>query len=158
MVGSERIERALDFERALLGRSAGEQVDISVARGGQPMNLALVLASAPSGGYASVDRTWEALGVMLEPVSRDDFRRFNSRYRGGLKVASVRADGPAAKQGIRRGDVLVGMHIWETISLENVSYILARPDFEQIQPVKFYILRGTETLYGHMNVSAGSIR
>ena len=45
------------------------------------------------------------------------------------------------------------MHIWETISLENVSYILNRPDFSTIAPVKFFILRGSETLYGFLPVA-----
>ena len=68
-------------------------------------------------------------------------------------MTDVRPDGPAAKQGIRRGDVLVGMHIWETITLDNVNYMLDRPDFATLEPVKFYILRGTETLYGHLTVA-----
>jgi serine protease Do len=81
------------------------------------------------------------------------FREIQSRYRGGLMVLAVRPESPAARQGIRRGDVLVGMHIWETVTLENVNYILNRSDFGTIDPVKFYILRGNETLYGHMTVS-----
>ena len=32
------------------------------------------------------------------------------------------------------GDVLVGMHIWETATLDNVAYILKRPDFADAQP------------------------
>ncbi|MEN6498408.1 MAG: serine protease, partial [Thermoguttaceae bacterium] len=56
-------------------------------------------------------------------------------------------------QGIRQGDVLVGMHIWETISLENVSYIINRPDFASLTPIKFFILRGSETLYGYLPVA-----
>jgi serine protease Do len=67
-------------------------------------------------------------------------------------VVDVRQNSPAAEQGIRAGDVLVGMHVWETVSLDNVAYILKRPDFNSITPVKFYILRGNETLYGFMSV------
>ena len=66
---------------------------------------------------------------------------------------AVRPKSPASDQGIRYGDVLVGMHKWETISLENVAYILDSDEFRQSQPVKFYILRGNETLYGHLQVS-----
>ena len=62
----------------------------------------------------------------------------------------MRSGSPAAAQGIRPGDVLVGMHIWETVSLDNVNYILKRPDFTSLTPVKFFILRGNETLYGYM--------
>jgi hypothetical protein len=48
--------------------------------------------------------------------------------------------------------VLVGMHVWETISQENVRYILNHNDLDRFQPVKFYILRGQETLYGHLTI------
>jgi serine protease Do len=154
-VAETRVDRALDFERALLGRKAGEEVAVSIARGGQPLTLNLALANLTVSKPAVVDRTWDLLGLKLEPIAFEDFVSYNSRYRGGLKVTAVRPEGPAARQGIRRGDVLVGMHIWETISMDNVAYILNRPDFQQLQPVKFFILRGAETLYGHMSVSAG---
>ena len=68
-------------------------------------------------------------------------------------MTDVRPNSPASAQGIRAGDVLVGMHIWETVSLENVAYILKRPDFATLNPVKFFILRGSDTLYGYMAVS-----
>jgi serine protease Do len=115
------------------------------------------LASAPAKRTktptTTADASWDVLGMKLSPISPEDFNRYQSRYRGGLTVTAVRPDGPAAKQGIRRGDVLVGMHVWETITLENVAYILGRADFAALEPVKFYILRGNETLFGHLNVS-----
>jgi serine protease Do len=46
------------------------------------------------------------------------------------------------------------MHIWETVSLENITYILKRPDFNSLSPVKFFILRGDETLYGYLPLPA----
>ena len=70
-----------------------------------------------------------------------------------MSVVAVRPDSPAARQGIRRGDVLVGLHIWETISLENVAYVLNRPDFADLEPVKFFILRNNESKFGHLTVS-----
>ena len=74
-----------------------------------------------------------------------------------MQVQAVRAEGPAASQGIRVGDVLVGMHVWETISQENVLYVLNHADFEKFQPVKFYILRGKDTLYGHLRVERTNV-
>jgi serine protease Do len=32
--------------------------------------------------------------------------------------------------------------------------VLDRPDFTQLEPLKFYILRGNETLFGHFSVAA----
>jgi serine protease Do len=152
-VGDVTVKRSLDFERALLGRQAGEEVEVAVQRGGEPVRLSLVMTNASPRSVAESDPHWEMLGMRLAAIRPADFARYNSRYRGGLKVLEVRPDGPAAQQGIRRGDVLVGMHHWETISLDNIDYILRHAEFATLQPIKFYILRGNETLYGHMHAS-----
>jgi serine protease Do len=149
----QEIERPLDFEWAVLGHKAGEKIELAIERNQQPVKLILVLAAKPKAAKIDEDPNWELLGMKLTPIPPQQFRQYQSRYRGGLSVAAVRPDSPAAKQGIRRGDILVGMHVWETISLENVSYILNRPDFSDISPVKFYILRGSETLFGHLPVA-----
>ena len=152
------IHRALDFERALLGRKGGQPVELAVQRNGQLLTLELVLA----GGSQLADdfdrRTWSVLGMKLVPMAPEESRALRVRYRGGMRVVAVRPGGPAARQGIRTGDVLVGMHVWETISKDNVLYILNHRDFERFQPLKFFILRGTETLYGHMRIDRGAIQ
>ena len=99
------------------------------------------------------DRTWTTLGLKLAVTDADEFKTLNTRYRGGLTVLDVRPGSPAAQQGIRRGDILVGMHIWETISLENMAYILERDDLTKHDPIVFYIIRGSDTLYGHMRLA-----
>jgi serine protease Do len=154
-VGPEKIERGLDFHRGLLEKKAGETIRMTVQRDGQAREMTLTLAAArktvPQGPNSP---SWEVLGVELKPIADETFRQqYKTRYRGGLSVVSVRADSPASEQGIRRGDVLVGMHIWETVSLENVAYILSRPDLSGLAPIKFFILRGNETLYGFLPVA-----
>ena len=158
-VAGRPIERRLDFERALLGRRQDEEVELSVERGGKPLSLSLVMKGAVyQPPQATADRHWSMLGVRLAPIPTTTFRQYKSRYRGGLKVLAVRAESPAAQQGIQSGDVLVGMHHWETVSLENVDYVLRHSDFAELQPIKFFILRGSQTLYGHINVSVASRR
>ena len=152
-VGNRKVRHTLDYELALLGRPVSEEIELSVNRQGETIEKSLVLARGSSQSTPATDRAWEALGLKLSPMPKSQFRRFNSRYNGGLSVLAVRRDGPAARQGIRRGDVLVGMHEWETITLDNVRYILNRKDFAGLQPMKFYILRGDETLYGHLDVA-----
>ncbi len=152
-VGELYMTRPLDLERALLGRKPGEQVEVTVDRDNHPVKMSLVVTQLPGAKRPVTDKTWDVIGLRLEPIPASQFRRSQTHYRGGLSITAVRPDSPAAKQGIRRGDVLVGMHVWETISLDNVAYILNRPDFAEIEPLKFYILRGSETLYGHMTVS-----
>ncbi len=153
-VGKQQVARSIDFERAMLGHDIGDEIGVTVRRNNQPVTLHLALAELPQNATATEDASWDLLGLKLQQIPQQQFRQLQSRYRGGLSVIAVRPDSPAAKQGIRRGDVLVGMHIWETTTLENVDYVLNRPDFTDFEPVKFYILRGSETLYGHLPVSA----
>lgn len=160
-VGETGVERPLDFQRELVERRAGESVKLTVKRGEESLAVSVTLGSpaaiapTPALSPAPTTPTWELLGLELKPVPGDEFRQqYQTQYRGGLVVLNVRPQSAAAAQGIRRGDVLVGMHVWETISLENVLYIISRPDFATINPVKFFILRGNETLYGYLAVSA----
>jgi serine protease Do len=144
----------LDLERALLNCKAGEQVELSVQRDRQTIQLELALAAAPTRApaIATINRYWRTLGLRLEPVTDSHLRKLGSPYHGGLRVVALRSDSPAARQGIRKGDVLVGMDKWETVSLENVNYILSRPGLQRAGKVKFYVVRGAETLYGHLPI------
>lgn len=99
-------------------------------------------------------RAWLPLGLELETIDEEAFtREFSTRYRGGLRVTKVRPDSPAADGGVRVGDVLVGLHIWETMSLKNVDYVLSRADLEEFLPLKFYVLRDGDVLYGHLPIT-----
>jgi serine protease Do len=162
-IASKPIRRVLDIERALLGKQPGAPVAVTIERDRKTETLDMTLASVPQRTRVETaaltstttgDRFWDTLGLRMEPVPQRTFQNYRTRYRGGLAVTDVRSDSPAARQGIRRGDILVGMHIWETITADNVNYVLDRPDFAQLEPLKFYILRGNETLFGHFSVAA----
>ena len=160
----------VDIERALIGRDAGDTVDVAVHRDGQTEELQMTLARRSMTPRSRNRRThvaakpvkrrtvdierggeaWDLLGMDLMPVASKKLSEINKQYRGGLRVARVRQDGPAAKQGIQSGDILVGMHKWETVSLDNLEYILSQVEVKSGDPVKFYIVRGTSTLYGHI--------
>lgn len=155
-VDHQHVAHPLDLERALLGQQAGDAVKLEVVRGSEELSLKLVLASPPRPRrLTAAEQVWEVLGLKLEPMPTQQFRQLRSRYHGGLRVVEVRPGSPAAEQGMKRGDVLVGMHIWETLSLENVAYVLNRPDFQSLLPLKFYVLRGSKPLYGYFEVSSG---
>jgi serine protease Do len=144
------IHRPLDFQRALLEVKPGQQLEIVAKHKEEKVSVNLALAEVVKDNKPLGQPAWDVLGLELKPIPPEEFRQnYQTRFRGGLLVAAVRPDSPASRQSIRPGDVLVGMHIWETISIENVSYILNRPDLNTVAPVKFFILRGNETLYGY---------
>lgn len=95
----------------------------------------------------SSNRAWNELGIRVSPVS---FRNLpgKNKYTGGLKVLQVRNSGPANQQGIRAGDVLLAIHKWETITLDNLEYILNSEAVASRRPVTFYIYRDTEFFFG----------
>ena len=164
-LGDVTIHRQLDIERALLGRRAGDQLNLYVRRGGEPVDLKLAVSRRSPKASRTVssinsnsrssdsDRAWTVLGLALDEEPRETFSRTRSRYRGGMRVVDVRRDGPAAKKGIRPGDILVGMHRWETASEEDIRYIVNNDSLALMPAVKFYIVRGNETLYGEMPVA-----
>ncbi len=143
------IARPLDLERLLLGRKDNAPVEFQVKRQTEQVQTKLALAMKPK-TIEDNDKHWQLLGLKLAQIPAQQFKQGNSRYRGGLQVLNVRSDSPASKQGIRKGDVLVGMHVWETITLENVDYVLSRNDLEEFAPIKFLLLRNGETLFGHL--------
>lgn len=153
-IGGRKIERALDVELAFLGQRTGEEVAITAVRKDSPVTGKVALVSVGRPGRPGLnERVWGTLGIKLSPMNDSEFKQLNSRYQGGLRVLDVRKSSPAWQQGIRTGDVLVGMHIWETTSLENIAYILEREEVTKNEPVIFYIIRGTETLQGQIRLA-----
>lgn len=167
--GNVSIVDGVDWERALLGRRPGERVPVCVERNGQKVDLEIVLSPAKANSTPTIarnnvlpvavqqkaetkDRTWTLLGINLAKLDDSNEVIRGSRYRGGMRITGVRPDSPAANNGLREGDILVGLHIWETVNADNVSYVLDHPDLGKFAPLKFYILRGSETLYGHLRL------
>jgi serine protease Do len=167
--GNVDVVDGVDLERALLGRSTGEVVDVVVKRSEKTETLKIQVAESNRprtvpeqqvvvrGSEPEVDTTaelsWRTLGLKLTQVASNEPSFAGSRYHGGMKVVEVRKNSPAEANGIRQGDILVGLHLWETVNAQNVSWVLEHPDFTNFNPLKFYILRGHETLFGHIRAT-----
>ena len=166
-MGGLTVERELDLERALLGQVAGADLNVQVVRDSSPKSMTVKVARAPSrsrpvatttpiirrsGNPRVAEQVWTVLGIRVSPVGGSVKSRGNTKYNGGLRVTSVRGDGVADRNGIQPGDVLVGMHIWETISLDNLDYILNKAELEDPNNVKFFVVRGDRTRVGEIPV------
>ena len=102
--------------------------------------------------HLASEKSWEVLGLKLTSIPNGTNLLANQPYRGGLLVTDVRTTSPADSNGIKKGDVLVGLHVWETVTQNNVDFVLEHQDLKTINPLKFYILREGETLYGHFTI------
>ncbi|MFN0055619.1 MAG: trypsin-like peptidase domain-containing protein [Planctomycetales bacterium] len=178
-VGNLSVNDKADLERAFHGQAAGAPVDVVIDRNGSPATLTVQLArvdptqiagppAKPLAGRqvksipgrprlvaddALASKSWNLLGVKLDKASPAQLESFRSRYRGGMKVLDVRPSSPASRHGIRRGDILVGLDKWETVKHEDIQYILNQTrTTDGDAPLKFYVVRGQEVLFGNLNL------
>lgn len=158
---------AVDWERACLDRKVDEPLNVVVRRGEATENVQMALA-AYIGGRSRLqpeivarannenneaDRFWRVLGVRVSTLPTDKAGVVPAKYRGGLIITEVRAQSPAALNGIKKDDILVGLRDWETLSIDNITWILNQPMTAGQSGMKFLVIRGQETLYGHLQVA-----
>lgn len=166
-IGGTSIERPLDIERALLGRRTGERVPVRVVRNGASLELDMALVtrntlvrsrqSSDSQNDSLQQVTWDVFGLKLREESESALRKLGVPYRGGMRVVSVRPESSAAEQGVQEGDILVKMHRWTTASENDIRYIVNHTEsLAENDSVKFYIVRGEDTFFGHMSLASRS--
>lgn len=158
-VGSQPVNDRLDFALAMLEIPAGEALQMAVERSGKRIDLAMKAEDVRRSGRTSVGNlAWSVLGIQAKTVADSTMRRLNTKmrtkYRGGLYITSVRPGSPADDQGIATGDVLLGIHGWQTSSMKDLAGILEHPDIQRGPRAKFFIVRREQTLFGHFQLAA----
>lgn len=165
-VAGKQVGRGLDVECALIGTLAGDSVEFAVNRDNQPVDLQVGIASKgkrapttkPAKKRMSLEDTavhtptWDVLGVRVEEVTEGQISKFTDRFRGGLRVLSLKPSGLAAASGIQEQDILVGMHVWETITKSNLQFVLDEADLSKTEAIPFYVVRNKKTLSGNFQV------
>lgn len=169
-VNDSRVVDRVDFERCLIGRT-DKPAKVVVKRGGKEEELMLDLAPYKNGqAIAGIEKPaprlpavseppnpneqkiWGYFGMKIKSVSKSDIRQAGKKYNGGMMVTDVKSNGLAARHGIKPGDILVGLHVWETVNDENVTYVMDHVQAKSFSTLKFYILRGNEVLYGNLKL------
>lgn len=179
-VGTQEVHDQADWERALLGFNSGEKIDVKVVRNGAETPLIISLAAVPNAPPVAQrpkvvartqtvarannpeavlppmtpdeEKVWTLLGVRLEVAPEGKVKGVNSRFNGGMTVVEVRPDSPAAKKQIYKGDILCGLHIWQTENLDNVLFVTNHDELPTFGPLKFFVLRDTQLLYGFLTL------
>ena len=146
---------SLDLERGFLEKLAGEKVSITVRRNGDdktvevtvpaPVSQVIVSSSAPA---ASNDLIWRRLGIKVSPIDASAVANANPQLRGGVTIQDIDPEGNAAKAGMQRGDILIGLHQFETLSADNITWVLSHPELASFSPLKFFLVRGNQIRRG----------
>lgn len=146
------VHNDLDFERGMLTARPNGPIAVRLARDSERLSIAL--AARPQAKVPATE-LWTTLGLKLVSAPRSRLGSHQGRYRGGLRVVEVRKGSLAAQNGIRVSDILLGIHKWETVSIDNLTYILTSPDFLAGPDLKFYLLRNQQILFGHLSKGSG---
>jgi Do/DeqQ family serine protease len=95
--------RLVGINSAIYSRSGGSQgIGFAI-----PSNMVRVVVASAKGGSAAVKRPW--LGAKLQDVTPEIAESLGLKRPSGALVASAAADGPAAKAGIKTGDLIVSI-------------------------------------------------
>ncbi len=142
-VGELPVHTSIDVERALFERPAkGAPVKLRRATESSPQSVEVTLAVQPADrATGSADAVWRRVGVKVMPVGANLLTSIDKQLRGGLVLQDVAPGSGAARAGLQKGDIVIGFHLWEAISLENVLYVLNHKELAAFNPVKTYYVR-----------------
>jgi Do/DeqQ family serine protease len=95
--------RLIGVNTAIFSRSGGSQgIGFAI-----PVNMVRVVAASAKSGGTSVKRPW--LGAKLQAVTPEIAESLALKRPVGALVASITPDSPAAKGGLKAGDLIVGV-------------------------------------------------
>ena len=163
-VGRTVVNDGADFERALLGVRGDDPVTLTVVREGRRESVRMLLPGRNAGGRPvaaaparvrrisvketvtkvtaedALDAARRRAGFRLERVGRDVVR--DASFAGGFRVTAVDPGGPADRAGLKSGDVMIGLHDFQTVQNADLAYIFNLVAAADDGPVKVDILRG----------------
>jgi Do/DeqQ family serine protease len=95
--------RLVGINSAIYSRSGGSQgIGFAI-----PANMVRVVVASAEGGSGAVKRPW--LGAKLQEITPDIADSLGLQRPAGALVANVAANGPAAKAGLKAGDLIVSV-------------------------------------------------
>ena len=164
-----RIRDTADWERGLLDVPVGTVLDVSILRNGLKTTLRFTVGvgknipsavaaadtpvapvqtvASPTKAKDSSDRSEirnkvaSMLGLRLSSLNAQDRTVIGRRYKGGLRVTAAESGGLAARHGIRRGDILLGLDGYETLDDRNLKFILLDSRIKNLKSLSFQIFR-----------------
>lgn len=148
----KEIERSVDLPRMVGNTKPGSRSSMTVFRRGAQQELSVTVAeleperperraAAPEPSRAQATLNAQVLGLTLAELSAAQKKELN--LESGVRIQS--AEGPAARAGLREGDVILAIANTETPDLKEFDGVLSRLD--KSRPVSVLFRRGEWVQY-----------
>ncbi len=141
------VKSSLDLERALVDKNPGDKVMVRFRRDGSELQVEITLDQGKP-AISVNELVWRRMGVKVQGIGSEAVTKANGQLHGGLLITDIRPESVAARAGFLKGDILVGLHQWEMISIENISFVLNHPELSTFQPARFFIIRSGQVHRG----------
>ena len=142
------IEKASDLPRLVGNAKPGSSVGVTVFRRGTSRDLKITVAELEQEKTVAQKSQDERKGTAAAPLGLgvadlSDAQKRELRVRGGVRIESV--GDPAARAGLREGDVILAIANTEVLRVRDFETIMARVD--KSRPVSLLIRRGDVAQY-----------
>ncbi len=142
----KRIRTTGDLVRGVGNTSVGKSVEMRVLRDGREVTLAVKVGELSEERAASTTGvSSQKLGVEIRPVPPDRAKALGLPAGQGLLVAGVDPDSPAARGGIRPGDIILEVNGQAISAMGDLSAALAKTKGDEDH--LFYLHRNKSKLY-----------
>jgi serine protease Do len=149
-VDGKAVEKSVDLPRIIGATKPGSRTTLQLFRRGATKDVSVVVAEfeaerptrraqAEPGSSPPAAKT--ALGLSVSDLS--EAQRRDLKLRSGVKVDAV--EGPAAKAGLREGDVILALHNTEIADVKQFMSLAAR--LEKERAISVMVRRGEFVSY-----------
>jgi serine protease Do len=125
-IDNDPVRGAYDYGLDIVKKSPGDEVRLTVERGGKPqvLTLRLVAIAKPSGKDLALKR----FGLDVRDFTEADAAQRQLNLEGGVLVTGVEKNGPADRRHLREGDIIVRVGRFTIPNVEHLGMLL-----EQVQ-------------------------
>lgn len=155
--GGQTIDKAPDLPRLVGGTKPGTKTSIQVFRRGAYKDLSITVAELDAakaksdkaeGGKAEAKLAASALGLNIADLAAEQKREL--KQNGGVFVEAV--EGPAARAGLRAGDVILAVANVQISGVKEFEAVLGKLD--RSRPVSVLVRRGEWAQYAVIRPNA----
>lgn len=144
--GDHKVEDVQSFRVMVAATPAGASVPLKVFRDGREKILTVKIGEYPEDVSAGPGEDEQrALGLRVVSAADPQAQRFNLDIESGIVVIDVVPDTPAARAGIRAGDVILKIDKNNLNTVNDYKEAIAR--MQKGEPVGFQLLRSGRKVY-----------